>query len=442
MPPSYNSYSPKNNNSLVSSIGGRITKLFFSCLSIITKPIPNSFLFFLEEQYHDFPTFWHYLMMLALGSSSSIYILKKVLTKKNSNDNNNIKEEEVKKKVYGGIRNEGATCYLNSLLQTLFHIPLFRKSVFYMVEDNKGVDSISEALAILFYELQNLQLDETSHNVVSTNKLTKSFGWSGREVFEQHDIQEVARILLEDLQKKMGNTRAQKTIDYLFNGTCESVIECINIKYKSSRVEHFHDIQLDVKGCKDIYQSFDKYIKSEILDGDNMYNAENHGLQKARKYINFKELPRVLMLHLKRFDFTQFGTLQKISDMYEFYQHIDLTKYVKNTNSKRSKSYEYTLHAVLIHKGSSVESGHYVVAINVSEDITKQEWYLFDDAKATPISSIQAIDANFGGAFSTAYMLVYIRNDVLGEVLKPVLQEDVPTFLKTKAQQDSSCTIL
>ena len=28
---------------------------------------------------------------------------------------------------YVGIKNQGATCYMNSLLQTLYHIPYFRK---------------------------------------------------------------------------------------------------------------------------------------------------------------------------------------------------------------------------------------------------------------------------------------------------------------------------
>lgn len=39
------------------------------------------------------------------------------------------------------------------------------------------------------------------------------------------------------------------------------------------------DLQLDVKGCKDVYASFDKYVEVERLEGDNKYHAEEHGLQ-------------------------------------------------------------------------------------------------------------------------------------------------------------------
>lgn len=48
-------------------------------------------------------------------------------------------------------------------------------------------------------------------------------------------------------------------------------------------MELFHilivDLQLDVKGCRDVYASFDKYVEVERLEGDNKYHAERYGLQ-------------------------------------------------------------------------------------------------------------------------------------------------------------------
>lgn len=44
------------------------------------------------------------------------------------------------------------------------------------------------------------------------------------------------------------------------------------------------DLQLDVKGCPDVYASFDKYVEVERLEGDNRYQAESHGLQVGCHY--------------------------------------------------------------------------------------------------------------------------------------------------------------
>lgn len=98
-------------------------------------------------------------------------------------------------------------------------------------------------------------------------------------------------------------TRVEGTINKLFEGHTYNFIECVNIEYKSTRKESFMDIQLDVKGCKNIYESFDRYTETEMLDGPNQYNAEQHGLQDARKGVSFDSFPPVLQLQLKRFEY-------------------------------------------------------------------------------------------------------------------------------------------
>ncbi len=48
--------------------------------------------------------------------------------------------------------------------------------------------------------LPQLQYGETS---VSTKDLTKSFGWDTMEGFMQHDVQELNRVLCDNLEEKM-----------------------------------------------------------------------------------------------------------------------------------------------------------------------------------------------------------------------------------------------
>ncbi|KAG2262767.1 hypothetical protein Bca52824_069846, partial [Brassica carinata] len=98
-----------------------------------------------------------------------------------------------------GLKNQGATCYMNSLLQTLYHIPYFRKAVYHMptTENDAPTASIPLALQSLFYKLQ---YNDTS---VATKELTKSFGWDTYDSFMQHDVQELNRVLSEKLEDKM-----------------------------------------------------------------------------------------------------------------------------------------------------------------------------------------------------------------------------------------------
>ncbi len=71
----------------------------------------------------------------------------------------------------------------------------------------------------------------------------------------------------------------EKVISELFEGHTSNFIDCINVDYKSTRRESFMDLQLDVKGCRDIYASFDRYTEVERLEGQNQYKAEGLGLQ-------------------------------------------------------------------------------------------------------------------------------------------------------------------
>jgi ubiquitin carboxyl-terminal hydrolase 7 len=50
----------------------------------------------------------------------------------------------------------------------------------------------------------------------------------------------------------------ERVINELFEGHTLNYLECVAVDYKSSRRESFMDLQLDVKGCSDIYDSFDR----------------------------------------------------------------------------------------------------------------------------------------------------------------------------------------
>lgn len=99
---------------------------------------------------------------------------------------------------YVGIRNQGATCYMNSLIQSLYFTNVFRKAVYKIpTEKEDPNNSVALALQRCFY---NLQFSDES---VGTTELTKSFGWDSLDAFMQHDVQEFSRVLQDNLELKM-----------------------------------------------------------------------------------------------------------------------------------------------------------------------------------------------------------------------------------------------
>ncbi|CAK9213983.1 unnamed protein product [Sphagnum troendelagicum] len=350
-----------------------------------------------------------------------------------------------------GLKNQGATCYMNSLLQTLYHIPYFRKAVYHMptTENDLPSNSIPLALQSLFYKIQ---YSDTS---VATKDLTKSFGWDTYDSFMQHDVQELNRVLSEKLEDKMKGTAVEGTIQQLFEGHHMNYIECINVDYKSTRKESFYDLQLDVKGCKDVYESFDKYVEVERLEGDNKYQAEQLGLQDAKKGVLFIDFPPVLQLQLKRFEYDFMrDTMVKINDRYEFPLQLDLDredgKYL-SPDADRSVQNHYTLHSVLVHSGG-VHGGHYYAYIRPT---LSDQWYKFDDERVTKEELRRALDEQYGGEeelpqtnpgfnntpfkftkYSNAYMLVYIRDADKDKVVCNVDEKDIAEHLQIRLKKE------
>ncbi|SCU89331.1 LADA_0E14884g1_1 [Lachancea dasiensis] len=352
---------------------------------------------------------------------------------------------------YIGFKNQGATCYLNSLLQSYFFTKMFRKIVYKIPSDKESPnDSVSLALQRSFYLLQK------SHEPLDTVELTRSFGWDTGDAFTQHDVQELNRILMDRLETRMKGTSVEGVLNELFVGKMKSYIRCVNVKYESSRVEDFWDIQLNVKNLKGVQESFENYVEVEMMDGENQYAAQDFGLQDAKKGVVFESFPPVLHLQLKRFEYDfNYDQLVKINDRYEFPETIDLSPYLDPGIQKQgSVPCVYNLHCVLVHSGD-ISAGHYYAMIKPS---VKDEWFRFDDDKVWRVTKKQAFDENFGheslpddklrtftreqyqnyllARQTSAYMLVYIRQDMEDKVLEDVADIDVPSHVVSSIETE------
>jgi ubiquitin carboxyl-terminal hydrolase 7 len=339
---------------------------------------------------------------------------------------------------YIGLRNQGATCYMNSLLQALYHLPAFRRLVYEM--PTNGTEDVRKSIPLniqrLFYRMQ------FSENAVSTKALTVSFGWTDRQTVIQHDTQEFCRILIDRLSAIMQGTPLEGRIAGLFRGISRKYIRCRNVSFESERDEEFYDLSLTVQGCADLQQSFAQYVKAELLDGDNQYRTDDFGLQDALMGLEFVELPPILQLHLGRFQYNyDTDALEKINDRFEFPLSIDLTPFIAKKKAGERVNF-YDLYGVLVHAGS-VTGGHYYAFLRTSLD---PQWFEFNDTSVMKVPEDVAVSGNFGGPtvrmsptgyqYSTgnrsdsAYVLIYVRRDDAPSIFEPIPDSTVPEHLK------------
>ncbi|KAL5233967.1 hypothetical protein ACI65C_001377 [Semiaphis heraclei] len=300
---------------------------------------------------------------------------------------------------YVGLKNQGGTCYMNSLLQALYFTNQLRRAVYKTpTESDDSNKSVALELQRIFYKLQFYD------KPVGTKKFTKSFGWKTL-LCMQHDVQEFLKVLLDKLENKMKGTCVEGTIPKLFEGKMISYINSKNEDYTSKQTQKFYDIKLNIKGKKNIYESFKDYIQVETLDGDDRYDAGEYGLQDTEKGVIFASFPSVFYLHLMRL------------------QHDPVTDSSVKFNDSENN-----------------HDGHNVVFINPKGD---GKWCKFDDDVVSRSPKREAIEYNFGGndgdknmipikQCTNAYMLVYIRNSELKNVLQEVTINDIPTELNKK----------
>ncbi|CCE63182.1 hypothetical protein TPHA_0E00870 [Tetrapisispora phaffii CBS 4417] len=196
-------------------------------------------------------------------------------------------------------------------------------------------------------------------------------------------------------------------INDLFQGVIKYTTRCLTCDNITSREELFLDFAIEVSNNEEtnIQEILGDYSQREMLNGSNKFFCDCcSGLQEAERIVGLKKLPETLILHLKRFKYSE----EQNSNIKLFNKiNYPLVLQVSSTsNSDISKSYDLT--GIVLHLGGGPQHGHYV-SICKNE---KYGWLLFDDEVVVSITEESVL--KFVGdptTLTTAYLLVYKLKD-------------------------------
>ena len=236
-----------------------------------------------------------------------------------------------------GFLNLGNTCYFNTALQCLLHIPVLTNYIIRHPYDGECV------FTKMYYEVTKTYWTG-GKEILTINSLLKLFQseFPRFKLEEQHDVQEAILCIIDILE------RAIPLIKKWFYG--RKVQETIWPGGKSTNEEDF-SVHLITSRGTDMEEMLKKSTDWDVLDNFEDTEGKVHNVATTRKL--FSKLPQILMIS------------------------FDRKSHVKIIENILMDKYEYNLIASAVHVGLQ-NDGHYVGFVK-----RRNKWYYVNDDKIT-----------------------------------------------------------
>ncbi|KAI9026883.1 hypothetical protein DFJ74DRAFT_704313 [Hyaloraphidium curvatum] len=202
-----------------------------------------------------------------------------------------------------GFRNQGQTCYLNAVLQLLYHLTRFKTTLLRSSDDvarsaaDGGYDedkvasfrsSVGESLAHVFRSKQGKDVVDPVALKRCIGSILKQFANN-----DQEDAHELLYALLDQVQMDFdpfgsGADPVVNPVATNFVWELEQSMKCRECVYESRRSEVFNDLSLDLPSEKEIEETVS-------------YKCERCDCKEATLRRRIVRLPRFFLIHIKRY---------------------------------------------------------------------------------------------------------------------------------------------
>lgn len=349
------------------------------------------------------------LVMLTDSSLSNLRLItKELLSMHHQSDPSLCKEFDYLPPVesrsvsgFVGLKNGGATCYMNAVFQQLYMQPGLPEA-FLSIEDD--TDQPEESV---FYQVQSLfgHLMESKLQYYVPENFWKIFKMWNKELYvrEQQDAYEFFTSLVDQLDEHLKKMGREQIFKNTFQGIYSDQKICKDCPHRYEREETFMALNLGVTSCQSLEISLDQFVRGEVLEGSNAYYCEKCKEKRTTvKRTCIKSLPSVLCIHLMRFGFDwESGRSIKYDEQIRFPWVLNMEPYTvsgmarqdcsgeggesrgdgTSGSSPRKKvtiSENYELVGVVVHSGQA-HAGHYYSFIKDRRGSARGRWYKFND---------------------------------------------------------------
>ncbi|KAJ6667612.1 hypothetical protein lerEdw1_016733 [Lerista edwardsae] len=332
-------------------------------------------------------------------------------------------------KGFVGLKNAGATCYMNSVIQQLYMIPAIRNGILAIegtgsdVDDDMSGDEKQDNESnadprddVFGYPHQyedkptsSKTEDRKEYNIGVLRHLQVIFGhlaasrlqyyvprgfWKQFRLWgepvnlrEQHDALEFFNSLVDSLDEALKALGHPAMLSKVLGGSFADQKICQGCPHRYECEESFTTLNVDIRNHQNLLDSLEQYVKGDLLEGANAYHCEkcNKKVDTVKRLL-IKKLPPVLAIQLKRFDYDwERECAIKFNDYFEFPRELDMEPYTVAGVAKLEGDDVNPENQLIQNEQSENEhsgSTKYRL-VEMVEMVKKNRWYKFDDGDVT-----------------------------------------------------------